>query len=267
MKILTYALIGLVVVLALAAGGFFVHKTFFEKKQPVSETVSIETVQGDNVEDISPPPPLTEEVVEEPKPQPKPKPVVQPKPTPPPPKPVVIAKQVEPEPEPKPMEDPYDETSKVFPPKPYAIQISSNEIPEMAQKTAAGITAKGFTACWTPIITGDSTIYRIYVGMYPTLAEAKSAERKMKDQGVIPADSYPIRVPYALMIGSSESLKSAEKLKQKLVGMGYSAYIQSSDSGNSFRVMVGAYESANSAKDNLGKVLSSDHLEYVVTDR
>jgi cell division protein FtsN len=101
--------------------------------------------------------------------------------------------------------------------------------------------------------------YRVYIGNYTTLAEAKIAAAGLKNRKF--RYVHIAKKPYTVQVGLPASKSEAQKLKSRLKTKGYLAYSLPAVSGqNQTRILIGAYES-QAAAASLAKQLKKDGFD------
>jgi cell division protein FtsN len=130
---------------------------------------------------------------------------------------------------------------------PYTIQVSSFRDPRQSMQVAQKLNTGGDPAFTSPVdIAGKGEWYRVYIGNYKTLAEAKTAALDLKRRKF----RYAIvtRKPYTVQIGESIAQNSARELGSRLQARGYFSYsLPAKTDPNRIRVLVGAFENEQAA--------------------
>jgi len=142
-------------------------------------------------------------------------------------------------------------------PLPYTIQVSAYRNPQTSNRVARKLIASGDPAFTSPIdISGKGKWYRVYVGNYPTLAEAKAAAADLKKRKFRYVNIA--KKPYTVQVGLPLSAGEAEILKSALAAKGYLAYsLPVAGNTDRVRVLIGAFEN-NEAADQLSQKLKKD---------
>ena len=142
-------------------------------------------------------------------------------------------------------------------PLPYTIQVSAYRDPQTSNRVAGKLITGGDPAFTSPVdLSEKGKWYRIYVGNYTTLTEAKIAAAGLKNRKF--RYVHIAKKPYTVQVGLSVSKSEAQELKSKLKTKGYLAYSLPAKSGqNLTRVLIGAYES-RAAAANLVEQLKKD---------
>jgi tetratricopeptide (TPR) repeat protein len=134
-------------------------------------------------------------------------------------------------------------------PLPYTIQVSAYRNPQTSNQVARKLIASGDPAFTSPVdISGKGRWYRVYVGNYTTLEEAKIAAAGLKKRKFHYVNIS--KKPYTVQVGLSASESEAQKLKSTLETKGYLAYsLPVADDADRVRVLIGAFESKEAAAD------------------
>jgi tetratricopeptide (TPR) repeat protein len=142
-------------------------------------------------------------------------------------------------------------------PLPYTIQVSAFRNPQTSNRVARKLIASGDPAFTSPIdISGKGKWYRVYIGNYPTLEEAKSAAADLKKRKFRYVNIA--KKPYTVQVGLPVSASEAAKLKATLEAKGYLAYsLPVAGNPDRIRVLIGAFES-NEAAAQLSRNLKKD---------
>ncbi len=123
----------------------------------------------------------------------------------------------------------------------------------MARKLITG----GDPAFTSPVdLSEKGKWYRVYIGNYKTLAEAKIAAADLKTRKFRYVNIT--KKPYTVQVGLAGSKNEAQKLKARLETNGYLAYsLPTANDPNRVRVLIGAFESKKTAA-NLSMQLKKD---------
>jgi tetratricopeptide (TPR) repeat protein len=142
-------------------------------------------------------------------------------------------------------------------PLPYTIQVSAYRSPQTSNRVARKLIASGDPAFTSPIdLSGKGKWYRVYIGNYPTLEEAKSAAADLKKRKFRYVNIT--KKPYTVQVGLPVSASEAEILRSVLEAKGYLAYsLPVAGDTDRVRVLIGAFES-NEAAAQLGQKLKMD---------
>ena len=150
------------------------------------------------------------------------------------------------------------ETSKpAVKPAPYTIQVSAYRDPQTSNRVARKLITSGDPAFTSPVdISGKGKWYRVYIGNYSTMEEARVVAAELKKRKF----SYVniARTPYTVQVGLPASDGEAQKLKSALETKGYLAYsLPAANDTDRVRVLIGAFESKEAAA-NLTQKLKKD---------
>jgi tetratricopeptide (TPR) repeat protein len=142
-------------------------------------------------------------------------------------------------------------------PLPYTIQVSAYRNPQTSNKVARNLITGGDPAFTSPVdLSEKGKWYRVYIGNYTTLAEAKAAAAGLKNRKF--RYVQVAKKPYAVQVGVPASKSEAQKLKSRLKTKGYLAYSLPATSGrDQSRILIGAFESREAA-ENLAEQLKKD---------
>jgi cell division septation protein DedD len=143
---------------------------------------------------------------------------------------------------------------------PYTIQVSAYRDPQISNRVATKLITAGDPAFTSPVdLSEKGKWYRVYIGNYNTLTEAKIAAAGLKDRKF--RYVHIAKKPYTVQVGLPVSKSEAQKLKSKLKTKGYLAYSLPTVSGqDQTRVLIGAYES-RAAATNLLEQLKKDGFD------
>ena len=142
-------------------------------------------------------------------------------------------------------------------PLPYTIQVSAYRDPQISNRVAGKLINGGDPAFTSPVdLSEKGKWYRVYIGNYTTLTEAKIAAAGLKNRKF--RYVHIAKKPYTVQVDLPVSKSEARKLKSRLKTKGYLAYSLPAASGqNQTRVLIGAYES-RAAAANLVEQLKKD---------
>jgi tetratricopeptide (TPR) repeat protein len=145
-------------------------------------------------------------------------------------------------------------------PLPYTIQVSAYRDPQTSYQVARKLITSGDPAFTSPVdLSEKGKWYRVYIGNYTTLAEAKIAAVGLKNRKF--RYVHIAKKPYTVQVGLPVSKSEAQKLTSRLKTKGYLAYSLPAVSGqNQTRILIGAYES-QAAAANLAKQLEKDGFD------
>jgi tetratricopeptide (TPR) repeat protein len=140
---------------------------------------------------------------------------------------------------------------------PYTIQVSSFRDPQQSMQVARKLNTNGDPAFTSPVdITGKGKWYRVYIGNYKTLAEAKTAANNLKRRKFRYVNVT--RKPYAVQIGEPIPQSKAQKLQSHLQAKGYFSYLLPADKDpDLIRILIGAFKDKKAAT-GLVRQLSAD---------
>jgi len=142
-------------------------------------------------------------------------------------------------------------------PSPYTIQVSAYRNPQTSNRVARKLITGGDPAFTSPIdISGKGKWYRVYIGNYTTLKEARTAAADLKERKF--RYVHITKKPYAIEVGFPTSVSEAQELKSALEKKGYLAYsLPDANGSDRVRVLIGAFES-NEAAAQLTRKLKKD---------
>ena len=145
-------------------------------------------------------------------------------------------------------------------PLPYTIQISAFRDPQTSNQVARKLITGGDPAFTSPVdLSQKGKWYRVYIGNYKSLAEAKIAATDLKKRKFRYVNIA--KKPYTVQVGLAGSKNETQKLKSRLKTKGYLAYSLPAVSGqNQTRILIGAFES-RAAAANLAKQLKKDGFD------
>ncbi len=134
-------------------------------------------------------------------------------------------------------------------PLPYTIQVSAYRNPQTSNQVARKLITGGDPAFTSPVdLSQKGKWYRVYIGNYKTLADAKIAATDLKKRKFRYVNIT--KKPYTVQVGLAGSKNEAQKLKARLETNGYLAYsLPTANDPNRVRVLIGAFESKKTAAD------------------
>jgi cell division protein FtsN/Tfp pilus assembly protein PilF len=146
---------------------------------------------------------------------------------------------------------------------PYTIQVSSFRDPQQSMQVARKLNIKGDPAFTSPVdITGKGKWYRVYIGNYGTLAEAKAAANDLKRRKFRYVNVT--RKPYTVQIGEPLPQSKARALQTRLQTKGYFGYrLPTVEDPNRVRILIGAFDDKRAAAD-LVRRLSADGFDPTI---
>jgi cell division septation protein DedD len=127
---------------------------------------------------------------------------------------------------------------------PYTIQICSLRHRERAILVATNLREKGDPASTChAYIPGKGDCYRVFMGYYGTIEDARNAALELKKRKF--RDANVVKKPYAIQVGASGSDQELRKLEADLASEGYLAYTIPDTQGTSkTRLLIGAFRRA-----------------------
>ena len=151
-------------------------------------------------------------------------------------------------------------------PLPYTIQVSAYRDPKTSNRVARKLITGGDPAFTSPVdLPEKGKWYRVYIGNYSTLAEAKTAAAGLKNRKFHYV--HIAKKPFTIQVGHPASESEAQKLEARLKAKGYLAYSLPVVSGqNQIRVLIGAFES-RSAAASLAEQLKEDGFDSGISLR
>ena len=106
-------------------------------------------------------------------------------------------------------------------PAPFALQISSFEIPASALKETRRLRGAGHPVFTLPTVSPEGLkVRRVYFGAYRSAAEAREAAAALKARGVI-EDFAVHRLPFAIELAPPDEPEVARALREKCEALGY----------------------------------------------
>ena len=130
---------------------------------------------------------------------------------------------------------------------PYTIQVSAFRDPQQSIQVARKLNTKGDPAFTSPVdISGKGKWYRVYIGNYKTLAEAKTAADELKRRKFRYVNIA--KKPYTVQIGEALPRSDARNLKTRLQTKGYFSYsLPAQTDPDRIRILIGAFENKKAA--------------------
>ena len=108
-------------------------------------------------------------------------------------------------------------------PLPYTIQISAFRDPQRSNQVARKLNTNGVPAFTSPVdIAGKGKWYRVYIGNYKTLADARIAANDLKRRKFRYVSIA--KKPYTVQVGAAIPKMAAQKLESRLQAKGYFSY-------------------------------------------
>ncbi len=127
-------------------------------------------------------------------------------------------------------------TAEYFIHYPFSLRYSSYQKPSHALQDISDVRQKGLTAYLVPISLGDMGIWwRIYIGYYPTEAEAKKVRSEYKI-----ANTIVDKTEYACLVGDYSTETDIQAAFEKLKQLGFYPYVIQTAKDH-FLLYVGAY--------------------------
>ena len=145
-------------------------------------------------------------------------------------------------------------------PLPYTIQVSAYRDPKTSNRVARKLITGGDPAFTSPVdLPEKGKWYRVYIGNYSTLAEAKTAATGLKNRKF--RYVHIAKKPFTIQVGHPASESEAQKLEARLKTKGYLAYsLPVVSDQNQIRVLIGAFES-RAAAESLTEQLKEDGFD------
>ena len=130
---------------------------------------------------------------------------------------------------------------------PYTIQVSAYRDPQQSMQVARKLNSSGNPAFTSPVdLTGKGKWYRVYIGNYGTLAEAKTAAKELKRRKFHYVNVT--RNPYTVQVGEAVPQSTASELKTRLQAKGFFSYsLPAKTDPDRIRILVGAFENKQAA--------------------
>ena len=149
---------------------------------------------------------------------------------------------------------------------PYTIQVSAFRDPRRSIQVARKLNTNGDPAYTCPVdISGKGKWYRVYIGNYKTLADAKIAADDLKRRKFRYVNIS--KKPYTIQVGASIPKDAAPKLETRLQAKGYFSYsLPAKEDPNRIRVLIGAFENKQAAAD-LSMQLIEDGFDPIIVLR
>ncbi len=149
--------------------------------------------------------------------------------------------------------------------RPYTIQVSSYRDRDKANRVAMRLREKGDPAftCHTKI-PGKGEWYRIFIGSYCTLQEARNAALELERRRF--RHVIVSKLPYAVQVSLSESGETLEKLEKELWSKGYTAYCLPvpGKGGSQKRLLIGAFHTRKEALAQSEKLRRAGFVPKIV---
>ncbi len=132
-------------------------------------------------------------------------------------------------------------------PLPYTIQISSFRDPQQSIQVARKLNTNGDPAFTSPVdISGKGRWYRVFVGNYTSLAEARSAADELKRRKFRYVNIA--KKPYTVQIGKPIPRNKVRQIQTDLKAKGYFSYqLPSKTDPNQIRILIGAFANKKAA--------------------
>ena len=151
-------------------------------------------------------------------------------------------------------------------PLPYTIQISAFRDPQRSNQVARKLNTNGVPAFTSPVdIAGKGKWYRVYIGNYKTLADARIAANDLKRRKFRYVSIA--KKPYTVQVGAAIPKMAAQKLESRLQAKGYFSYnLPAKNDPNRIRILIGAFENKKAAA-SLGMQLKKDGFSPKIVPR
>ena len=151
----------------------------------------------------------------------------------------------------------------VVKPLPYTIQISSFRDPQQSIQVARKLNTKGDPAFTSPVdISGKGRWYRVHVGNYTSLAEARSAANELKRRKFRYVNIA--KKPYTVQIGKPIPRNKVRQIQTDLQAKGYFSYqLPSKTDPNQIRILIGAFANKKAAT-GLVRQLAADGFSSTI---
>ena len=147
---------------------------------------------------------------------------------------------------------------------PYMIQVSSYKKREDSEREAMILRDKGDAVCISHVrIAGKGDWYRVLVGFYRTLEEAKQAVLELKKREY--NNAIVVKPPFTVELGIFSDNEKLKKHEAELVSKGYSAYdLPNGKAKNEIRLLVGAFWTEKEAQTVTNELLKEGFTPKVV---
>jgi cell division protein FtsN len=151
-------------------------------------------------------------------------------------------------------------------PLPYTIQVSAYRDPKTSNRVARKLITGGDPAFTSPVdLPEKGRWYRVYIGNYSTLAEAKTAATGLKNRKFHYV--HIAKKPFTIQVGHPASKSEAQNLKSRLKTKGYLAYsLPAATDHSRIRVLIGAFES-RAAAASLAEQLKEAGFDPIISLR
>ena len=132
-------------------------------------------------------------------------------------------------------------------PLPYTIQVSAFRDPQRSIQEARKLNTNGDPAFTSPVdISGKGKWYRVYIGNYKTLTDARAAADDLKRRKFRYVNIS--KKPHTVQIGSAIPRSEARKLKTQLQAKGYFSYsLPTANDPHRVRILIGAFGNEKAA--------------------
>lgn len=157
-------------------------------------------------------------------------------------------------------------TAVIAGPYPYTIQVSAYRDPVKSVRAAATLAKKGDPAFACPVhIPGKGLWHRVFIGSYPSLAEARSAAVELKKRKFQYAQVT--HKPYTVQVGLFDSEPASNQVITRLGAKGYISYsLPDRYRPGQTRILIGAYGTRDEAK-GLSEQLIKDGFDSRILPR
>lgn len=161
----------------------------------------------------------------------------------------------------------------------WMVQVASFSSADTANRISEQLEGLGHAAVVDVIVRGDSRLYRVRTGPYPTRADGDRARAQIAatvsgvDPVVMSAPSGLSAAPaaraagaYSVQVGSFTARANADRLTEQLRRAGFDAFIHPDESGSRpiWRVRVGALASRDEATELRRRLLDQAGLEGLI---
>lgn len=145
---------------------------------------------------------------------------------------------------------------------PYTIQISSFFKKEDSIRAATESRNRGDITFTSPVyIQGKGDCYRVFIGSYSTLSEAKKTALELKTQKY--PHAFISKMPFTIQIETDTSDEGLNSIKTRLKSSGFLAY-NNPDNPNKAALLIGAFRTEKEAEKQAAKLRGQGFKPKVV---
>ena len=142
---------------------------------------------------------------------------------------------------------------------PYTIQVGAYRDPMKAKRIALHFRNKGDAAFTSPVYLKSGVWHRIFMGFYPTLADARKAAAVLKKRRFRKYDIF--KKPWTLQLGIFKTREGARTMERIMYKLGLVPYrVKDQYPTTDLRMLFGAFETRQEAA-RIAATLRKNHID------